>query len=183
MRWTRAASGAHTQWRGRLERPVSYQQARRRTKDAQAYGQKSAVWHARCGCQVRRRFASPSTTGYCTRSVNSPMTLIKTNSSPRRARHKPLKPLCAGMPGDFRCDRGDYRVLSTIAHGLRVHRAPGIFPRPLFFWAEIPAATQALRAAGMQNCVWKHTVIASEVEQSIPRRKGRVDCLVARASQ
>jgi hypothetical protein len=30
----------------------------------------------------------------------------------------------------IRCDRGDYRVLPTIAHGLRVHRAPGI-PRAL----------------------------------------------------
>ena len=32
----------------------------------------------------------------------------------------------------FRCDRGDYRVLTTIAHGLRVHRAPGI-PHALCF--------------------------------------------------
>jgi hypothetical protein len=30
----------------------------------------------------------------------------------------------------FRCDRGDYRVLSTFTHGLRMHRKPGI-PRAL----------------------------------------------------
>jgi hypothetical protein len=38
-----------------------------------------------------------------------------------------VKTIARGKPGDFRCDRGDYRVLSTNAHGLRVHWAPG-FP-------------------------------------------------------
>src|SRR2546429_9872021 len=38
------------------------------------------------------------------------------------------KTIARGMPGDFRCDRGDYaRVLCFISHArLRVHRAPGI---------------------------------------------------------
>src|SRR5258705_11551609 len=37
------------------------------------------------------------------------------------------------MPGDFRCDRGDYtRVLSTLHTRLRAHRAPGI-PCALYF--------------------------------------------------
>src|SRR6266550_1950511 len=38
------------------------------------------------------------------------------------------KTIARGMPGDFRCDRGDYaRVLCFISHArLRAHRAPGI---------------------------------------------------------
>ncbi|WP_210165376.1 hypothetical protein, partial [Bradyrhizobium sp. URHD0069] len=62
----------------------------------------------------------------------------KTNSSPGRARYKPLKPLRAGMPGvPVTC--GDYRVLTTIAHGLRVHRAPGIPHALTFPGRKIPA--------------------------------------------
>src|SRR5216684_2859695 len=54
--------------------------------------------------------------------------------SPGRARRKPLKPLRAGMPGDFRCDRCEYSCASrtTTSHTrLRVHWAPGI-PHALF---------------------------------------------------
>jgi len=37
------------------------------------------------------------------------------------------KTIARGMPGDFRCDRGDYaRVLFTLHARLRAHRAPGI---------------------------------------------------------
>src|SRR6478735_3282855 len=37
------------------------------------------------------------------------------------------KTIARGMPGDFRCDRGDYaRVLFSLHARLRVHRAPGI---------------------------------------------------------
>src|SRR5271154_5793737 len=49
----------------------------------------------------------------------------KTNSSPGRARNKPLKPLRRECRV-FRGTCGDYRVLSTLAHGLWVQRAPGI---------------------------------------------------------
>ena len=38
-----------------------------------------------------------------------------------------VKTIARGKPGDFRRTRGDYRVLTTNAHGLRVLRAPG-FP-------------------------------------------------------
>jgi hypothetical protein len=38
-----------------------------------------------------------------------------------------VKTIARGKPGDFRRTRGDYRVLTTNAHGLRVHRASG-FP-------------------------------------------------------
>jgi len=44
----------------------------------------------RCWCQVGGGFANP--TGFRT-AVNSPTTVTKTNSSPGRARSKPLKPL------------------------------------------------------------------------------------------
>ena len=54
----------------------------------------------------------------------------KTNSSPGRARNKPLKPLRAGMPGDSGEPAVTTVCLPTTAHGLRVHRAPGI-PRAL----------------------------------------------------
>src|ERR1700737_3165103 len=38
-----------------------------------------------------------------------------------------VKTIARGKPGYFRCTRGDYRVLTTNAQGLRVQRAPG-FP-------------------------------------------------------
>src|SRR5207302_1363426 len=38
-----------------------------------------------------------------------------------------VKTIARGKPGDFRRTRGDYRVLTTDAHGPRVPRAPG-FP-------------------------------------------------------
>jgi hypothetical protein len=45
----------------------------------------------------------------------------------RGEREVSRKTIARGMPGDFRCDRGDYtRVLSTLHTGLRVHWAPGI---------------------------------------------------------
>jgi hypothetical protein len=47
-----------------------------------------------------------------------------------------VKTIARGKPGDFRNTRGDYRVLTTNAHGLRVLRAPG-FPCALY----LPRAT------------------------------------------
>jgi hypothetical protein len=47
----------------------------------------------------------------------------------RRGEHGiSVKTIARGMPGDFRCDRGDYaHVLHLISHmRLRVHWAPGI---------------------------------------------------------
>src|SRR5712672_1328958 len=51
----------------------------------------------------------------------------------RGEREVSRKTIARGMPGDFRCDRGDYtRVLSTLHTRLRAHRAPGI-PCALYF--------------------------------------------------
>ena len=58
-------------------------------------------------------------------------TVTKRNSSPGRARRKPLKPLRGESRVISGGTRGDYRVLTTNAHGLRVLRAPG-FPCSLF---------------------------------------------------
>src|SRR5213078_1011292 len=46
----------------------------------------------------------------------------------RGEREVSRKTIVRGVPGDFRCDRGDYaRVLYLISHArLRAHRAPGI---------------------------------------------------------
>src|SRR6266568_5589872 len=60
------------------------------------------------------------------------------------------KTIARGMPGDFRCDRGDYaRVLCFISHArLRVHRAPGI-PCALCFLGQMDfVKARAHRAAG-----------------------------------
>src|SRR5258708_35309805 len=66
--------------------------------------------------------------------------------SPGRARHKPLKPLRAGMPGDsgvlvYSCAFYQFKVHTR----LRVQRAPGI-PHALFR-AKGPFTTRAHRAA------------------------------------
>jgi len=53
----------------------------------------------------------------------------KTARSPGRSRSKPLKPLRAGMPGDYRCLRCEYSCAFLLHHAhtrLRVHWAPGI---------------------------------------------------------
>jgi hypothetical protein len=45
----------------------------------------------------------------------------------RGEREVSRKTIARGMPGDFRCDRGDYaRVFVFLHTRLRAHRAPGI---------------------------------------------------------
>ena len=54
----------------------------------------------------------------------------------RGEREVSRKTIARGMPGDFRCDRGDYaRALFLLRARLRVHRAPGI-PCALCFMGE-----------------------------------------------
>ena len=57
-----------------------------------------------------------------------------------------VKTIARGKPGDFRRNRGDYRVLTTNAHGPRVLRAPG-FPCALCFEGQGSCTARALRAA------------------------------------
>ncbi|WP_210165370.1 hypothetical protein, partial [Bradyrhizobium sp. URHD0069] len=94
----------------------------------------------------------------------------KTNSSPGRARYKPLKPLRAGMPGvPVTC--GDYRVLTTIAHGLRVHRAPGI-PHALIFLGErfLHASGASRRESAQLRRDPPPVIVREGGRSSIPRR-------------
>ena len=77
--------------------------------------------------------------------------------SPGRSRRKPLKPLRAGMPGDFRCDRCEYSCafLTTISHTrLRVHWAPGIPARPLFEGRKVSSTPRAHCAARSRSCIY-----------------------------
>ena len=59
-----------------------------------------------------------------------------------------VKTIARGKPGDFRRNRGDYRVLTTNAHGLRVLRAPG-FPCSLFKRGTMSMQTSGNHAARM----------------------------------
>ncbi len=72
--------------------------------------------------------------------------------SPGRVRHKPLKPLRAGMPGDsgvlvYSCAFYQFKAHTRP----RVQRAPGI-PHALFR-ANGPCTTRAHCAAGTRNCI------------------------------
>ena len=75
--------------------------------------------------------------------------------SPGRSRRKPLKPLRAGMPGDFRCDRCEYSCAfctTTFAHeaagalGTRHSRAPSLWGRTFLSTARAQSAPRELYA-------------------------------------
>jgi hypothetical protein len=134
---------------------VSDRTARRRT--ALKRTAKPCGPGTRCWCQAGGGKASP--TGF-----DAPSTAgdgDKTNSSPGRARRKPLKPLRAGMPGDPGGPRGDYLVcFLPFAHeasvtGTRHFPAPFLgspaflleSPCALTFWRECFSIIRAHRAA------------------------------------
>jgi hypothetical protein len=102
------------------------------TNGALADGKAVWFWHPLLVLNSRRRV---SPTGL-RQTFNPRMTV--TRRIRRRGEHGiSRKTIARGMPGDFRCDRGDYaRVLCFISHArLRVHRAPGI-PCALIFLGE-----------------------------------------------
>jgi hypothetical protein len=86
----------------------------------------------RCWCQVGGGFSNP--TGHSKR-LQSADDGDKTNSSPGRARHKSLKPL-RRKRRVFRGTCGDYRVLTTNAHGLCGCSGHPAFPAPSVFLGE-----------------------------------------------
>jgi hypothetical protein len=52
---------------------------------------------------------------------------VSTKPGHREEHEVSRKTIARGMPGDFRCDRGDYARVLFISHArLRVHWAPGI---------------------------------------------------------
>src|SRR5258706_13141252 len=71
----------------------------------------------------------------------------------RGEREVSRKTIARGMPGLFRCDRGDYaRVLCFISHArLRVHWAPGIPCALCFSGRTFLAKPRAHRAARMRG--------------------------------
>jgi hypothetical protein len=98
----------------------------------------------------------------------------------RGEREVSRKTIARGMPGDFRCDRGDYARVFVFSHTrLRVHRAPGI-PCALYFGrGETVFAPRAHRAARSR----RRAVIArsAATKQSILSLRGAMDCFAALA--
>ena len=102
------------------------------TSDAEAYGEAVWFWHPLL-VSNRRWCCRPTGSG---NAVNPAMTVTKRNSSPGRARRKPLK------PSRRECRVSGEPVVTTVcyhhfAHGLRVQRAPGISLRLLFLSARV----------------------------------------------
>src|SRR5256886_14262657 len=65
------------------------------------------------------------------------------------------KTIARGMPGDFRCDRGDYARVLTSLIAREASGASGARHslRPLFRRARDSCTARAIHAAGMQRCV------------------------------
>jgi hypothetical protein len=132
-RWTQAASSRMAVQGGSLgfreHRPARRRATRKRTAKPCGPG-------TRCWCQIVGGVVIPTGTDI---TVNPAMTVTKRNSSPGRARRKPLKPLRR------ECRVSGEPVVTTVcylhyAHGLRVQRAPGISLRPHFFGADVHAS-------------------------------------------
>jgi hypothetical protein len=93
----------------------------------------------------------------------------------RGEREVSRKTIARGMPGDFRCDRGDYaRVFIFLHTRLRVHRAPGIPCALCYRRRERFAKLGRNRAARSRRC----DVIArsNATKQSILSWRGPIDC-------
>src|ERR1700743_1597227 len=86
----------------------------------------------------------------------------KRNSSPGRARNKPLKPLRR------ECRVSGVPVVTTVcifaAHGLRVPRAPGISLRPLLFWANAIARLGRMVSREMRKCAIRSPAACRELQ-------------------
>jgi hypothetical protein len=126
MRWTRQRWRA-MELQGGSMRPVSDHQASRRTmlqRTAKSCGPDAPML-----ASSSRRLVGPTGRG---QNLNPLDDGGKQARSPGRARHKPLKPLRAAMPGDsgvlvYSCAFYQYKVHTRP----RVQRAPGV-PHALF---------------------------------------------------
>ena len=85
----------------------------------------------------------------------------------RGEREVSRKTIARGMPGDFRCDRGDYaRVLCFISHArLRVHQAPGIPCALCFLWAN--GFLQNLGRLAPRECGGVFEIGCSKIESEL----------------
>src|SRR5258706_1887167 len=102
----------------------------------------------------------------------------------RGEREVSRKPIARGMPGDFRCDRGDYaRVLFYFAREAAGASSARHSLRPLIFWANGSCTTRAPRAARIRRRIWIGDVIArsAATKQSIPTAVLAVDCFASLA--
>jgi hypothetical protein len=167
-RWTQAASSRMAVQGGSLgfreHRPARRRATRKRTAKPCGPG-------TRCWCQIVGGFVIPTGTD---NTVNPAMTVTKRNSSPGRARRKPLKPLRR------ECRASGEPVVTTVcylhyAHGLRVQRAPGISLRP--FRGRCPCTNRARRAATSQSRA------RSTVENRIKDRNAFARCKSRRAQE
>src|SRR5258705_10921051 len=145
MRWTRqrfACDGIA----GRVARPVSSHPARGRETIA-ADGK--IVWSRRPDAGVK--FAEVLSALPGSDKTISANDGGKRARSPGRARHKPLKPLRAGMPGDSGVPVASTPVLSTFAQGAAGAAGTRHSPRPCFKGGTFLAKSRACRAAGCQS--------------------------------
>ncbi len=149
MRWTRQRWARKRESQGGLWFVSDSRRARRTTLIAD--GEAVWFWHPLLVSSSRRQ-SRPDRVSMRLQSADDG---DKTNSSPGRARRKPLKPLRREgrvIPVHlwFRT-----RVLSTFAHeAVGANRAPG-FPCALcFLWAHDSRTTRALRVAGMRRRVF-----------------------------
>ena len=85
----------------------------------------------------RQRFCEPNRVSLIRQSVGDG---DKKEFVAGKSTKETVKTIARGKPGDFRRNRGDYRVLPTNAHGLRVLRAPG-FPCALCLLRDILVPT------------------------------------------
>jgi hypothetical protein len=97
----------------------------------------------------RRRFFEPNRVSQYLQSAGDG---DKTNSSPGRARYKPLKPAACGNAGCFRWTCGDYRVHFFL------HTGRGCIGRPAFptpsMGARVSRMPRALCVAGCDYMRW-----------------------------
>jgi hypothetical protein len=90
----------------------------------------------------------------------------------RGEREVSRKTIARGMPGDFRCDRGDYaRVFVFIPHEAAGASSARHSLRPLNFRADgFCKNSDASRRENARSCLQTGAVIASEAKQSISPR-------------
>jgi hypothetical protein len=120
------------------------------TNGANAYGEVVWFWHPLL-MSSRQRFCEPNRVSLNRKSVGDG---DKKEFVAGKSTKETVKTIARGKPGDFRRNRGDYRVLTTNAHGLRVLRAPG-FPCALsIFWANDFRKARARRAARSRTHVF-----------------------------
>src|SRR6266404_611445 len=83
--------------------------------------------------------------------------MVSNKPGHRGEREVSRKTIARGMPGDFRCDRGDYaRALFILRARLRVHRAPGIPCALCFEGREIHARLGRIASRDREGMCHRH---------------------------